>query len=180
MVYWYLRERGMVGGEKKTGKAERRPRRWWSSRESSVTGSSLASQRHNSLCFDRSSLRRDYQIMELKEVRRSSSGQSTGALAKPISRLHFTATKQTDKAATYPIEEKRCTGKGWPGPRHWSCKAQRYDPTFRFQLLQKVCLQQACSCRTIEATARYRARSNTPLLLRWVPTRRPQRLPRYC
>jgi len=61
-------------------------------------------------------------------------------------------------------EDKRCARKGWSRSRHWSCKAQRYDPAFRFQL-QKVC-PRACSPRTIKAATRYRAGSNSSLLLR--------------
>ena len=60
-------------------------------------------------------------------------------------------------------EEKRCARKGWSGSRHWSCKAQRYDPAFRFQL-QKVC-SRACPPRTIKATARHRAGPYSSLLL---------------
>jgi len=61
-------------------------------------------------------------------------------------------------------EENHCARKGWSRSWHWSCKAQRYDPTFRFQL-QKVC-PRACSPRAIKATPGHRTRTYSSLLLR--------------
>ena len=62
-----------------------------------------------------------------------------------------------------PSEEKRCARKGWSGSRHRSCKAQRYDPTFRFQLQKGR--PRACPPRTIKATARHRTGPYSSLLL---------------
>jgi len=62
---------GVVGGEKKRERqrSDRRARRWRFPPKRNERRITLMSQRHKSLCFDRSSLRRDYQPVSMVRSR---------------------------------------------------------------------------------------------------------------